>query len=277
MKNTKMFRITSGLIRSYGILLTSSRKVHYVQGQSPEPKIREYFYYIDHQGMLFLDDSRMKNFTSCFKDTDFLVFFFKRVQMNNTGRYEEEFPFLSLCGRERNFIRCDDTPIVYTQVIQGEIKKRPKSFKKSSVVQINSQTPLSVNVSETDIGRDKDEYHLSCNYTGDLLTVPFNPEKVFVSKSEGRVYHPASSKVGGVGLIKSSLAFLFSEKFQFDDGVDKRPTHINWAGSLHQLNYDWIKEVTIPLNFFEKGMSVPGCTQEKPTVDEEDESALSVA
>lgn len=41
--------------------------VKYVQGQSPEPRVREYFYYIDHQGMLFLDDSRMKNFTSCFK------------------------------------------------------------------------------------------------------------------------------------------------------------------------------------------------------------------
>lgn len=26
--------------------------VSYVQGQSPEKKIREYFYYIDHQGMV---------------------------------------------------------------------------------------------------------------------------------------------------------------------------------------------------------------------------------
>lgn len=26
--------------------------VSYVQGQSPEPGIREYFYYIDHQGMV---------------------------------------------------------------------------------------------------------------------------------------------------------------------------------------------------------------------------------
>lgn len=25
----------------------------YVQGQSPEPKIREYFYYVDHQGMVY--------------------------------------------------------------------------------------------------------------------------------------------------------------------------------------------------------------------------------
>lgn len=49
--------------------------VPYVQGQSPENKIREYFYYIDHQGMLFLDDSKMKNFTSAYKEIDFLVFF----------------------------------------------------------------------------------------------------------------------------------------------------------------------------------------------------------
>ena len=33
----------------------------YVQGQSPERGIREYFYYVDHQGMLYLDDTRMKN------------------------------------------------------------------------------------------------------------------------------------------------------------------------------------------------------------------------
>lgn len=26
--------------------------ISYVQGQEPEPKIREYFYYIDHEGMV---------------------------------------------------------------------------------------------------------------------------------------------------------------------------------------------------------------------------------
>ncbi|KAK3729917.1 hypothetical protein QZH41_018073, partial [Actinostola sp. cb2023] len=39
----------------------------YVQGQSPSPKVREYFYYIDHQGQLFLDDTKVKNFITCFK------------------------------------------------------------------------------------------------------------------------------------------------------------------------------------------------------------------
>jgi len=31
---------------------TYSTDVSYIQGQSPENKIREYFYYIDHQGMV---------------------------------------------------------------------------------------------------------------------------------------------------------------------------------------------------------------------------------
>lgn len=29
--------------------------------------IREYFYYIDHNGHLFLDDVKHKNFTNCYK------------------------------------------------------------------------------------------------------------------------------------------------------------------------------------------------------------------
>lgn len=68
---------------------------------------------------LFLDDARLKNFTSCFKEKKFLKFFFDRIRLNQTDRYANEFPFISLCGRERNFIRCDDVPIVYTHVVPG--------------------------------------------------------------------------------------------------------------------------------------------------------------
>ncbi|XP_053710165.1 UPF0598 protein C8orf82 homolog isoform X2 [Synchiropus splendidus] len=46
---------------------SSAGAVAYVQGQSPEPKVREYFYYVDHQGQLFLDDTKVKNFVTCFK------------------------------------------------------------------------------------------------------------------------------------------------------------------------------------------------------------------
>lgn len=114
----------------------------YIQGQRVDKKIREYFYYIDHEGMvkipetlflkryffsifsfslqLFLDDARIKNFTSCFKDKHFIQFFFKRLRFNTSNRYQHEFPYISLCGIERNYIRCDDLPIVFTEVIPND-------------------------------------------------------------------------------------------------------------------------------------------------------------
>lgn len=51
-----------------------------------------------------------------------MQFFFKRVKFNKTGRFEQYFPYLSLCGRERNFIRCDDLPIVYTTTHKADGK-----------------------------------------------------------------------------------------------------------------------------------------------------------
>ncbi|CEF63799.1 UPF0598 protein C8orf82 [Strongyloides ratti] len=35
--------------------------------------------------------------------------------MNDTKRYDDEFPYLSVCGNELNFISCDDRPIVFTK------------------------------------------------------------------------------------------------------------------------------------------------------------------
>uniref|UniRef100_A0A1I7WPG3 BRCT domain-containing protein n=1 Tax=Heterorhabditis bacteriophora TaxID=37862 RepID=A0A1I7WPG3_HETBA len=72
--------------------------------------------------MLFLDDARMKNFTSAYKDIDFLTFFYKNLRFNDTNRYKELFPFLSLCGRERNYLRCDDRPIVFTEIQQNTFR-----------------------------------------------------------------------------------------------------------------------------------------------------------
>ncbi len=82
----------------------------YFQGQYSEDGRREYFYYVDHQGMvrytrigknkttvnvifvlflggggqqLFLTETKMKNFTSCFKDKHFLRFFFRWIKIEN--------------------------------------------------------------------------------------------------------------------------------------------------------------------------------------------------
>ena len=184
---------------------------HYVQGQSPDRGIREYFYYIDHQGMLFLDDARMKNFTSCFKEKQFLKFFFSRLKLNDTGRYYPAFPFLSPCGKERNFIRCDDLPIVFTNVLDGE-RSEPK---------------------------------LAFNHADRYLTVSFKPEKICMTNS-GRVYHPAPEKVGGVGLIsdKLSIEWTADKRFEFANGEDNPPTHFNWDKQKIILDNELIKKFT---------------------------------
>ena len=167
----------------------------YVQGQSPERGIREYFYYVDHQGMLYLDDARMKNFTSCFKEKQFLKFFFSRLKLNDTGRYYPDFPYLSPCGRERNFIRCDDLPVVFTNVLDCESLDAKLAF----------------------------------NHAERYLTVPFKPEKICMTAA-GRVYHPAPEKVGSLGLIsdKLSIEWTTDKRFEFENGEENPPTHFNW-------------------------------------------------
>ncbi|XP_055613749.1 UPF0598 protein CG30010 [Uranotaenia lowii] len=186
-------------------------QIPYVQGQSPAPKIREYFYYIDHEGMLFLDDARIKNFTSCFKEKQFLEFFFKRIRLNDGERYRDDFPFVSLCGRERNYIRCDDVPIVFTHIF-----KTPDCSEK-----------------------------LSYGHAGDILHVPWEPSRIFMFPTSGRVYHPAPERYGSVGLVRSRLSIELSKNFRFSNGEESPPTHFTWDSVEHELDMDWWKSTYI--------------------------------
>lgn len=44
--------INRSLLFSSKRAYVQKRFLKYIQGQEPEPKVREYFYYIDHQGMV---------------------------------------------------------------------------------------------------------------------------------------------------------------------------------------------------------------------------------
>ncbi|XP_034002141.1 UPF0598 protein C8orf82 homolog [Trematomus bernacchii] len=182
----------------------------YIQGQSPEPRIREYFYYIDHQGQLFLDETKVKNFVTCFKDVKFLVFFFSRLRSNQSGRYEEDFPFLSLCGRERNFVRCDDRPVVFTHLLQSP-----------------AGAP----------GVPGDQELLSFCGGADKLSAPFRPETLYMHPVSGRLYHPCSERDGGVGLVRSALAIELSPFFVYasEHSESGQPTHFLWGRQKHTL------------------------------------------
>lgn len=198
--------LATALARSRGgQAYSGDRVVVYTQGQSPEPRTREYFYYVDHQGQLFLDDSKMKNFITCFKDLQFLVTFFSRLRPNRSGRYEASFPFLSLCGRERNFLRCEDRPVVFTHLLASNSGPSRLSY---------------------------------CCGGGEALTVPFEPARLLPLAANGRLYHPAPERVGGVGLVRSALAFELSACFEYGPGSPALPSHVRWQGSRLALTMD---------------------------------------
>ncbi|XP_066920711.1 UPF0598 protein CG30010-like [Clytia hemisphaerica] len=187
---------------------TGSSKVSekYIQGQSfDDNNIREYFYYIDHQGQLFLEGTKIRNFVTCFKDKEFLVFFFKRLRLNKTGKYADDFPYISRCGPEVNYIRCESKPIVFTDII-------PDS-------------------------QNSDSDQIVLNGIGDKMAYSFEPSKLCMLPKNGRVYHPAPKRVGGAGILKTSLAIEFSSYFTFDDNCSDEdpPTHFEWKGKTYQL------------------------------------------
>ena len=146
-----------------------------------------------------------------FAEKKFLEFFFKRLKTYNSGRYSRDFPYVSLCGKELNYVRVDDLPIVFTHIL------------------------------ETTEGEQ-----LTYAHAGDLLTVPFQPQGLCMLPESGRVYHPAPSLPTGVGLIKSSLAIELSQTFQFGEGGDEgMPTHFVWKGKRWELNNEVIEPLRV--------------------------------
>ena len=150
-------------------------------------------------------------------DKKFLAFVFKRLKVNDRGRYEE-FPFISPCGRELNFIQCDDKPIVYYSIIQAS--------------------------------DNSDAEQLTINGADSKLTYPFQPEKICMFPQTGRMYHPADQRYGGIGLIKSSLGIDISQYFEFKDKNNETdpPSHFHWKGKVHKLdNSLWTCIDNIPI------------------------------
>ncbi|KAI1303883.1 hypothetical protein EDD11_005289 [Mortierella claussenii] len=82
--------------------------------------IRPYFYYIDLNGHIFLQDTIRKDSTSCYKDVKFLNFFVHRLRPNTTTLFPE-YAWQSPCGKEINFVEAADTPIVFHDLQDGQL------------------------------------------------------------------------------------------------------------------------------------------------------------
>ena len=64
----------------------------------------------------------------------------------------------------------------------------------------------------------------------------------------GRVYHTGPASLGGVGLVKSSLALELSQFFRYEAGSNPEttaPVGFTWRGSEYELDNTVLKHFTI--------------------------------
>ncbi|XP_061861126.1 UPF0598 protein C8orf82 homolog [Colius striatus] len=163
----------------------------------------------------FLDDTKVKNFITCFKDVTFLTFFFTRLERNRSGRYEREFPFVSRCGAERNLLRCEHRPIVFTRLLPPDASSSASSCSRRAV--------------------------LSFCGGGERLAAPLRPEALVMLPENGRLYHPAPGRAGGAGPVRSALALEWGSRLEYEQGPEQPPTHFWWEGKRYRLTGELVQ------------------------------------
>ena len=141
---------------------------------------------IDTRGGLYLEETKHRNFTSCFKDKQFLNFFYKQMRMNTLVNeemddYARTCPYVSLCGKERNFVTPED-PLSALAFVEYDMKTE------------------------------------ELLYPGSLLREKVNPELLTLSTTTGRLYHPITvlpRLKQQIGLLHPMLCQQFSEKVSY--------------------------------------------------------------
>ena len=67
-----------------------------------------------------------KNIATSLKSDKFLDFFFRQLGYNTPRRRAgevafPEYPFLSPCGKEKNYVKCADVPLVFHTLSDGKL------------------------------------------------------------------------------------------------------------------------------------------------------------
>ena len=191
-----------------------------------------YFLYTTTNYRLFLEETKPKIFTTALKDHKFLNFFFRQLRNNDVSKYNE-YPFISPCGNEMNFVKCHSTtPIVFHDLKNTQIENdNENSFDSSSNINSDINTKI-----------DNSSWNL---IFGGNLKVPLQPESLCVNSYNGRVYHPIAenSKCKNLiqekseyGLIGSHLLLRLSNAEIITDSQEEgRIYDFCWQGTRHNL------------------------------------------
>lgn len=152
---------------------------------------RFYFYEIDNRGRLFLEQTTPKNIATCLKDKKFLDFFFVNYRKNTTGYYSD-IPYVSLCGKEINFVTPMDCRSAFTFIEFCNLKTK---LLHSSLI-FNDTLYYGANMSE-----------------------PFDVKKLKYCEKSGRLYHAIEHHRhlrGDLGLLHPSIAERLTSEMSFN-------------------------------------------------------------
>ena len=198
---------------------------------------------------------------------------------------------MSPCGRETNYVRCDDLPVVFSQLLDssgqpiediaslGNSKPSPHTVSyehlsptdttntvesdrevytggglrvasnSASEVSPSDRAQTSTIHTESHAPHTNSAHHtpLRLAYGGTLtLTVPFQPSSLCMLPESGRLYHSGPEKLGGVGLVKSSLAIGLSQFFVYGEGEREgaQPLGFRWQGRTWTLDTSILPRLT---------------------------------
>lgn len=208
----------------------------------------------------YIEETLPKNLATSIKNNKFLDFFFRHIRRLRPQEIEilqalhvdGDYPFVSPCGHELNFVRPADSAIVFHTLKNGS--------------------------------QDLTSSRLAF---GGTLTQPFHPKKLVMSKRTGRLYHELSTTcyhgtanasmedetdgsssdysdgkdtkskgptllhdlpVPEYGLIRSSVAVALSENIVFCSNRDATSSHsdMNFVSSIDQYPIPWLPEHAEP-------------------------------
>ncbi|SPO30950.1 uncharacterized protein UTRI_05426_B [Ustilago trichophora] len=238
---------------------------------TPELALLLTVYVLDVHGQLFLHDTVPKNLTSCFKNVDFLDFFFKRIRPNPASRTAapsyagsgsiSRHDILTQPKDSRLPEDWSDVPPYNGMIGPQETRSREELY--SSACKLGDSEGyewISPCGPELNLVRCQDTplvyRELSeegmLKWAGSLIE-PFRPDQLMVDPSNGYVYHPSprpssrrrqggekekESKYGKLSLLGSNLVLSrLADGLEIDPDAFERGQggSIEWQGKRYEL------------------------------------------
>eukprot|EP01084_Bolivina_argentea_P058611 107024_1 len=150
----------------YRVFCTKTKSIDEIYAQS-----RSYFYYIDKDGKLYLEETKPKTFVTAFKSIKFLDFFWRHIGDNDSLNIHKDYSWISHCGKELNFIKSQaSTPIIFYDIVR----------------KINDDSYRTYENSLDENEQNNNEYYLQF---GGSLKIPLNAQSLICDIDSGRLYH----------------------------------------------------------------------------------------